>query len=171
MSTFNDHIADADRASEAVRALAHATIRFDHHDEPPGQNSPRTEHPQDAYWVLGDLLAIVRALSQVAQQIAAVHTRNAAQAQGESGSSRDGRDRVRVVHAHVRDALLHLEQVHTDLNAAMTAAASITWQPAALAIPELGTARALPPDATTTDPLAPYGTTRVTLRTTDGPSL
>ena len=171
MSTFSDHLADADAATEAVRALAHATVRFDHQDEPPGPDGLRTEHPQDAYSVLGDVLAVVRSLSQVAQQIAAVHTRNAEQAQGQAGSGLEGQAHVRAVHTHVRDTLLELEHVHSHLNAAMNAAGRITWQPPVPATPTSGATRPLPPDATTTDPLAPYGTSRITLRTTDGPGL
>lgn len=125
MATYSDHIGDADQAYEAVRALAHATIRFDHDDEPA---ATRVEHPEDTYAILGDVLGIVRCLSQVVQQIGAAHDRHITLARTDDGSPIDGRRQVQAVHAHVRDALLHLENVHTELNAAMSASGRIAWQ-------------------------------------------
>ena len=56
MPTFNSPTADAAEASEALRGLAHA--------------SRVLENPADTYPVLGDLLAGVRSLRQVLDQLA-----------------------------------------------------------------------------------------------------
>lgn len=126
MATYSDHIGDADQAYEAVRALAHATIRFDHDDEPA---ATRVEHPEDTYAILGDVLGIVRCLSQVVQQIGAAHDRHVTAARTDDGSTIEGRAQIQAVHAHVHDALLHLSRVHTELGAAMSASGRIAWQP------------------------------------------
>jgi hypothetical protein len=136
MLTFSDHNADAPQAAEAVRALAHATIRFDHDDEPPGPDEGTVEHPEDTYWVLGNVLAIVRSLSQVVQQIGAAHTRNAGQAHTDAGSAAEGRGHVAAVHQAVLDAQLALERAHTSLDDAMNHSGKIAWHPPeALALP------------------------------------
>ena len=56
MPTFQNPTAGAAEASEALRGLAHATRVF--------------EDPADTYAVLGDLLAGVRSLRQVLDQLA-----------------------------------------------------------------------------------------------------
>ena len=54
MPTFYDPVADAEEASQALRGLAHASRDF--------------THPEDAYGVIGDLLAGVRSMQQSIQQ-------------------------------------------------------------------------------------------------------
>ena len=56
MPTFYDPVADAEEASQALRGLAHASRDF--------------THPEDAYGVIGDLLAGVRSMQQSIQQLA-----------------------------------------------------------------------------------------------------
>ncbi|MFC5931930.1 hypothetical protein D6T64_02165 [Cryobacterium melibiosiphilum] len=56
MPTFPDPVAAADAASESMRALAHATRRID--------------DPSQTYDVLGNLIATVRSLGQVLDQVA-----------------------------------------------------------------------------------------------------
>ncbi|WP_454857652.1 hypothetical protein [Promicromonospora soli] len=129
MLTFSNHNIDAPQAAEAVRALAHATIRFDHDDEPPGPDNSRPEHPKDTYWTLGNVLAIVRSLSQVIQQIDAAHTRNAGLARTDDGSAAEGREHVAAVHQAALDAQLALERVHSSLDDAMSHSARIAWHP------------------------------------------
>lgn len=129
MLTFSDHNIDAPQAAEAVRALAHATIRFDHDDEPPGPDDRRPEHPEDTYWTFGNVLAIVRSLSQVIQQIDAAHTRNTNLAHTDDGSASEGRGYVTAVHQAVLDARLALERVHSSLDNAMSHSAKIAWHP------------------------------------------
>ncbi|WP_125778004.1 hypothetical protein [Antribacter gilvus] len=129
MSTFSDHVTGAELARESVRALVHATIRFNRPDGR-GSGSDMPEHPEDTYWALGDVLAMVRSLSQVVQQIGAAHDRNAAHARVGDDPAR-GRTAVANVHASVRDALLALERAHHGLDTAMTQSSRITWLPPA----------------------------------------
>ncbi|MCF4123665.1 hypothetical protein L1785_22135 [Antribacter sp. KLBMP9083] len=146
MATYSDHIGDADEAYEAVRALAHARIRFDHGDEP---TATRPEHPEDAYAGLGGVLGIVRCLSQVAGQIGAAHDRHITLARTDDGSAIEGRAQVQAVHAHVHEALLHLSRVHTELNAATSASGRIAWQsPDAPAFSASGPVNLVGPGAT-----------------------
>ncbi|MGB3376134.1 MAG: hypothetical protein WBA87_13470, partial [Microbacterium sp.] len=59
MPTFDNPVEDAMEASAALRGLAHATRTFD--------------NPAETYPVLGELLAGVRSLRQVLDQLAAAH--------------------------------------------------------------------------------------------------
>lgn len=72
MPTFDDPIKDAAEASAALRGLAHATRQF--------------ESPADTYPVIGDLLAGVRSLRQVLDQLAAAHIRSRAVAHDDAGN-------------------------------------------------------------------------------------
>jgi hypothetical protein len=129
MPTFSDHNSDANEAHQAVRALAHATIRLDHDDEPLGPDGRTVEHPEDTYWILGNVLAVVRSLSQVVQQIGAAHTRNADLAHTDDGSAAEGRGHVTAVHQAALDAQLALERAHTSLDNAMSHSGKIAWHP------------------------------------------
>lgn len=129
MLTFSDHNSDAPQAAEAVRALAHATIRLDHDDEPQGRDEHNVEHPEDTYRVFGNVLAIVRSLSQVVQQIGAAHDRNVGLAHTDDGSAEEGRAHVTVVHQAVLDAQLALERAHFSLDIAMSSSGKVAWYP------------------------------------------
>ena len=67
MPNYHQPVTSAREASEAVRALAHATTKF-------GDN------PADTFDVLGDVLRITALASEVLQNIAEVHVRHAARA-------------------------------------------------------------------------------------------
>lgn len=62
MPTFQDPVADGEEARQALRGLAHATRTF--------------HNPQDTYEVIGELLAGVRSLGQVLEQLANAHLRH-----------------------------------------------------------------------------------------------
>lgn len=72
MPTFQDPTADATEASEALRGLAHATRALD--------------GPADSYAVIGNLLAGVRSLRQVIDQLAAAHLDHRARAHDDNGN-------------------------------------------------------------------------------------
>ncbi|WP_051606620.1 hypothetical protein [Microbacterium sp. CH12i] len=74
MPTFQNPTTDAVEASEALRGLAHASRVF--------------EDPADTYAVLGDLLAGVRSLRQVLDQLATTHVTNRVRARRRRGSDR-----------------------------------------------------------------------------------
>jgi hypothetical protein len=76
MPTFDDPLADAAEASAALRGLAHATRTF--------------ESPADTHPVIGDLLAGVRSLRQVLDQLAAAHISARARAHDDAGNQAAG---------------------------------------------------------------------------------
>ena len=76
MPTFYDPVADAEEASQALRGLAHASRDF--------------THPEDAYGVIGDLLAGVRSMQQSIQQLATRHARHDGRAFDDAGDPAAG---------------------------------------------------------------------------------
>ena len=87
MPTFDDPVADAAEASEALRGLAHASRTF--------------SQPAEMYGVIGDLSSGIRSLRQSLEQIADVHERKAAHAFHDDGDHDAG----------VRDALAAAEEL------------------------------------------------------------
>ncbi|MGB3894840.1 MAG: hypothetical protein WA942_11410, partial [Mycolicibacter sinensis] len=72
MPTFDNPVEDAMEASAALRGLAHATRTF--------------TDPAETYPVLGELLAGVRSLRQVLDQLAAAHISARSRAHPDAGS-------------------------------------------------------------------------------------
>jgi hypothetical protein len=115
MPTFHDPVRDAEEAAEALRGLAHATRAFD--------------DLGDTYWVQGNVLASVRRLSQVLQQLAEAHRRHQDLARTDAGSAAEGMGHAQVAHAHLREAVVRLDAVHTSLDLAMNRSGQIAWSP------------------------------------------
>lgn len=116
MPTFQNPTTDATEASEALRGLAHATRVF--------------EDPADTYAVLGDLLAGVRSLRQVFDQLATVHAGNQVRAYDDAGNQGAGASHALTAAARLRQAAVLLDGVHERVDAAMSASARIAWRPA-----------------------------------------
>ena len=116
MPTFHNPTADAAEASEALRGLAHATRVF--------------EDPADTYAVLGDVLAGVRSLRQVLDQLATVHVRNQVRAYDDAGNQGAGASHALTAAADLRQAAALLDGVHDQVDAAMGASGRIAWRPA-----------------------------------------
>ena len=116
MPTFHNPTADAAEASEALRGLAHATRVF--------------EDPADTYAVLGDVLAGVRSLRQVLDQLATVHVRNQVRAYDDAGNQGAGASHALTAAADLRQAAALLDGVHEQVDAAMSASGRIAWRPA-----------------------------------------
>lgn len=114
MPTFYDPGADAGEVSEALRGLAHATRRF--------------EHPQDMYGVLGDLLAGVRSLRQVLDQLAAAHVENRPRAIDDQGDHAVGSQDAVAAADELHQAATLIDQAEERLDAAMVAAGRIAWR-------------------------------------------
>ena len=76
MPTFNDPLADAAEASEALRGLAHASRTFD--------------NPADTYAVFGDVISGVRSLRQVLDQLADAHLTHRERAHDDPGNHAAG---------------------------------------------------------------------------------
>lgn len=116
MPTFQNPTADAAEASEALRGLAHATRLI--------------EEPADTYAVLGDLLAGVRSLRQVLDQLATVHVSNQVRAYDDSGNQGAGAGHALAAAADLRQAAALLDGVHDQVDAAMGVSGRIAWRPA-----------------------------------------
>lgn len=118
MPTFQNPTTDAAEASEALRGLAHASGVF--------------EDPADTYTVLGDLLAGVRSLRQVLDQLATAHVTNRVRAHDDAGDQTAGATYALAATAELQQAAALLDGVHERVDAAMAASGRIAWHPAAL---------------------------------------
>ena len=115
MPTFQNPTAEAAEASEALRGLAHATRVF--------------EDPADTYPVLGDLLAGVRSLRQVLDQLATAHVTNRVRAYDDAGDQSSGATYALAATAKLQQAAALLDGVHDRVDAAMSASGRIAWHP------------------------------------------
>lgn len=115
MPTFHDPIADADEASEALRALAHATRSFD--------------DPAHTYRVFGDLLAGVRSLEQVLDQLAAAHLTHRGRAHDDIGDPLAGAHAALAAADELHRSRVLLDQAEVRLSAAFSHSGRIAWHP------------------------------------------
>lgn len=90
MPTFTDPTTDAAEASEALRGLVHATIHIDQSEQ--------------IYPVLGDLLAGVRSLRQVLDQLASTYVGGQPRAFDDHGDAETG----------TKNALAAVDELHQD---------------------------------------------------------
>ena len=116
MPTFQNPTVDAAEASEALRGLAHATRSF--------------EDPADTYAVLGDLLAGVRSLRQVLDQLATAHATNRVRAHDDAEDQTAGATDALAATAELQQAAALLDRVHDRVDAAIAASGRIAWHPA-----------------------------------------
>lgn len=116
MPTFDNPVTDAAEASAALRGLAHATRTF--------------EDPADTYAVLGDLLAGVRSLRQVLDQLAAAHIAAGARAHDDAGTQAAGATAALAAADELHQAGTLLDAVHDRVDAAMSQSGRIAWHPA-----------------------------------------
>ena len=116
MSTFQNPTVDAAEASEALRGLAHASRVF--------------EDPADTYAVLGDLLAGVRSLRQVLDQLATAHLKHRVRAHDDAGDQTAGATDALAATAELQQAAALLDGVHDRVVSAMAASGRIAWHPA-----------------------------------------
>lgn len=118
MPTYSDPHQDSVEAAKALRGLAHASRSFD--------------DPSDTYVILGDLLASVRALEQVLDQVGAAHLGHRARAHDDSGSKRAGATQALAAAEDLRVAARLIGQAEKHLNDAMTHSGKIAWHPSSL---------------------------------------
>lgn len=147
MPTFDDPQADANEAQAALRGLAHATRAF--------------SDPADTYPVIGDLLAGVRSLRQVLDQLASAHI---ARAHDDNGNQLAGASSALAAADELHQAATLLDTVEWRLDAASQHSGRITWHPAIPArrdpaamdrlAARLGTPAASGADPFRTDPLS-----------------
>ena len=115
MPTFQNPTADAAEASEALRGLTHATRVFG--------------DPADTYAVLGDLLAGVRSLRQVLDQLATAHVTNRVRAYDDAGDQSSGATSALAATAELQQGAALLDGVHDRVDAAMSVSGRIAWRP------------------------------------------
>jgi hypothetical protein len=116
MPTFDNPVTDAAEASAALRGLAHATRTF--------------EEPADTYAVLGDLLAGVRSLRQVLDQLASAHITARSRAHDDAGAQAAGATAALAAADELHQAGTLLDAVHDRVDAAMGQSGRIAWHPA-----------------------------------------
>lgn len=116
MPTFDNPVEDAMEASAALRGLAHATRTFD--------------NPAETYPVLGELLAGVRSLRQVLDQLAAAHINARSHAHTDAGSQPAGATAALAAADELHQAGTLLDTVHDRVDAAMAQSGRIAWHPA-----------------------------------------
>lgn len=115
MPTYENPVTDATEAYEALRRLAHATRSW--------------EEPADTYRVIGEVVAGIRCLGQVLDQLAGVHLRH------QDGVSTDDGDRTAGAVAALaaadgfHQAAVLLDQAHDQLSAAFIQSGKIVWHP------------------------------------------
>ena len=115
MPTFHDPLKDAAEASEALRGLAHASRVFD--------------DPADTYPVFGDLVASVRSLRQVLDQLANTHLSHRDRAHDDDGDHLAGSDSVFAAADELHHAGTLLDQAQDRLDAAFGHSGRIAWHP------------------------------------------
>ncbi|MCK3771058.1 hypothetical protein MZK47_15415 [Microbacterium aerolatum] len=128
MPTFTHPVDDAAEASQALRGLAHATRTF--------------TDPADTYPVLGDLLAGVRSLRQVLDQLAAAHIGGRSRAHDDAGNQTAGATAALAAADELHQAGTLLDAVHDRVNAAMSQSGRIAWHPAPEPLDTSGAVRA-----------------------------
>ncbi|WP_447589728.1 hypothetical protein [Microbacterium lacticum] len=128
MPTFNDPTDDAAEASEALRGLAHASRTF--------------ADPADTYAVIGDLLAGVRSLRQVLDQLATTHLNHRTLAHDDHGDQAAGATSALAAADELHQAATLLDGVHDRLDAAMSHSGRIAWhEPPELTVTERAPSR------------------------------
>lgn len=115
MPTFHDPLADAAEASEALRGLAHASRVLD--------------NPADTYTVFGDLVAGMRSLRQVLDQLATTHLAHRDRAHDDNGDHTAGAQDASAAADELHQAGTLLDQAYDRLDAAFSHSGRIAWHP------------------------------------------
>jgi len=141
MPTYENPVADATEAAEALRGVAHATRTF--------------TDPSDSYRVLGWFSTALVSLRQSLDQLADWHDRNTDHAATDDGDRRQGHYEAAMAAVELRDAADAVQQAHQSLNTAFSHNGRIAWQPGpdlARRSPDRDSSRRLaPPSAFGTD--------------------
>ena len=117
MPNYDQPVTSAREASEAVRALAHATTKF-------GNN------PADAFDVLGDVLRITALAAKILQKLAQVHVEHSARAiDGDLRDAASGRAMAESTARHLRRASRDIAAAYTSTDRALSTTSRIIWRP------------------------------------------
>ena len=116
MPNYDQPVTSAREASEAVRALTHATTRF-------GDN------PADTFDVLGDVLRIAALASEILQNLAEVHVRHAARAiDDDRHDAASGREIAESTARYLREASREVASAYTSTDRALATTSRIIWR-------------------------------------------
>ena len=121
MRTFRDPLIDGEAASDALRALAHATRTFD--------------NPAHTYEVVGDLLGGLRSLEQVLDQLAFAHTSSDAIARTDDGDHWAGVEEAHAAALALRRASSLVARAGLALDRASQHSGRIAWDSPTVAAP------------------------------------
>lgn len=113
MPTFTDATADAAEAAEAMRGVAHAIRQVD--------------HPHNGYPLIGELLATVRRLDEVLDQLSGVLVASRRLATDDHGSIGAGADAVQETVNRLQQASGLADDLERALDRASQGAAKIAW--------------------------------------------
>ncbi|MFN8183793.1 MAG: hypothetical protein U0R23_05160 [Candidatus Nanopelagicales bacterium] len=115
MPTYENPVTDAAEAYEALRGLAHATRSW--------------EEPADTYRVIGEVVAGIRCLGQVLDQLAGVHLRHQDGVSTDDGDRKAGAVAALAAADGFHQAAVLLDQAHDQVSAAFSQSGKIVWHP------------------------------------------
>ncbi|GAA3040035.1 hypothetical protein [Microbacterium dextranolyticum] len=115
MPSYENPLADAAEASEALRGLAHATRTWN--------------DPADTYGVIGELAAGIRSLHQILGQLATVHTARRDHVSADDGDRASGAQAAAAAAAGFQQAAALIDQADDQLSAAFAESGRIVWHP------------------------------------------
>ena len=118
MPNYDQPVTSAREASEAVRALAHATAKF-------------ADRPQDTFDVMGDMLMITAAVATIFQNLARVHDQHADHAVTDDNphDPHAGRARAQAAARHLRKAANVVADSYASADDALATTSHLIWQP------------------------------------------
>ena len=118
MPNYDQPVTSAREASEAVRALAHASAKFG-------------DHPGDTFDVMGDMLMITSAVVTIFQNLARVHDQNADHAviDDEPHDAYAGRAHAQAAARYLRQAARGVADSYTSADYALATTSHLIWQP------------------------------------------
>lgn len=115
MPTFNDPTADAEEARQALRGLAHATIRID--------------DPDKLYGIVGELLGAARSLEQSLIQLGGASLTYQGRAAHDDGDRNLGAADAWAAADALRQAAGHVSAAESALDQASGHLGRIAWRP------------------------------------------
>ncbi len=115
MPTFNDPTADAEEARQALRGLAHATMRID--------------DPDKLYGIVGELLGAARSLEQSLIQLGGASLTYQGHAAHDDGDRNLGAADTRAAAVALGDAARHVSAAESALDQASQHLGRIAWHP------------------------------------------
>lgn len=117
MANYDEPVSSGLEAAEAMKALAHATLKFG-------------DRPEDTFSVLGDMLAITSSYVNVLHNLAAAHERTIEHAHDDQGRDRDaGRALGLAAAQSLRRAAFQIADAYRHVDQATHMSSRIVWVP------------------------------------------